>query len=91
MPTIYHRVRCEMVGRLSLFPPNLYARVRFCFAHTAHETARAARTWSSLRPQNWRAEDLIANLGQNMSRYREAILLVVPAKAGTQYSRDSTD
>ena len=38
-----------------MLPPNLYARVRFCFAHTAHETAGAARTRSSLRPHDWRA------------------------------------
>jgi hypothetical protein len=33
-----------------MLPLNLYARVRFLFAHFARETAGAARTRSSLRP-----------------------------------------
>ena len=37
-------------GRPECSPLNLYARVRICFVHIAHETAGAARTRSSLRP-----------------------------------------
>ena len=39
-----------------MFPLNLYAHVRFVLMHSAHETAGAARTRSSLRPLIFGAE-----------------------------------
>jgi hypothetical protein len=61
------------------------------FVHIAHETAGAARTRSSLRPLTIEGEEFPADLGRNVPREREAVSNVVPAKAGTQYSRDIND
>ena len=61
-----------------MFPLNLYARVRFLDAHFAHETAGAARTWSSLRPLIWEGGKLIAKLARMMRRDREAVFLNMP-------------
>ena len=52
-----------------MFPLNLYAHVRILLMHSAHETAGAARTRSSLRPLLFGAR-LFPNLGHMLSRER---------------------
>ena len=74
-----------------MLPLYLYARVHFLYAQAAHETAGAARTRSSLRPLNERAGKEDAKLGQFMSRGAVSYSVVIPAKAGIQYSRSSSD
>jgi len=61
------------------------------FDPIAHETAGAARTRHSLRPLTTEGGKLLAKLGRNASRECSRILGVVPAQAGTQYSRDADD
>jgi hypothetical protein len=62
------------------------------FAQIARETAGAASTRSSLRPQISRRANEDASLGQFMSRDREVILSRRhPRKRVIQYSRDVND
>jgi hypothetical protein len=56
-----------------MLPPNLYARVHLLLCATAHETAGAARTRSSLRPLIGEEGKRDANLGQVMPRDREPV------------------
>src|SRR4029078_7855019 len=73
-----------------MLPLDLYARVRISYYH-AHETAGAARTRSSLRPLFGEVAKITANLGRDASRECGRTFSVVPAKAGTKYSRDTDD
>src|ERR1700735_3854196 len=51
-----YRPSNHCAGKAGVFPLNLYAHVRFVLMHSAHETAGAARTRSSLRPLIFGAE-----------------------------------
>jgi hypothetical protein len=75
-----------------MLPLDLYARVRVFLCATAHETAGAARTRSSLRPLFSEGANEYANLGQNMSRDREVIFSCHHLRRRViQYSRGSID
>ena len=73
-----------------MFSAALYAHARNS-TYFAHETSGAARIRHSLRPLDFEGGKLLAKLGRNASRERSHISSVVPAKAGTQYSRDIND
>ena len=63
----------------------------FCFVLTAHETAGAARTRSSLRPV-FEGGKFLAKLGRNASRECEPTFSCRhPRRRVTQYSRDADD
>ena len=82
-----------------MLPPNLYARVQHIYAQTAHGTAGAARTRSSLRPRISRA-DKMQTSGKSCRENEDTHLvareevtprapywIVVPANAGTHTPR----
>ena len=74
-----------------MLPLYLYARVRVLSAQIAHETAGAASTRSSLRPLNERAGREEQTSGKACRENAASYSVVIPAKAGIQYFRDSGD
>src|ERR1700754_1895993 len=58
-------------------PPNLYAHVQHFVATSAHETAGAARTRSSLRPLFQRSKVFLQNSGRIAPRDREGVFSFV--------------
>ena len=73
-----------------MLPLNLYARVRFLFAQLARETAGAASTRSSLRPL-FLGGTKMQTSGAARREIANTYSVVIPAKAGIQYSRESSD
>jgi hypothetical protein len=63
--------------------------VHFLDAQAAHETAGAARTRSSLRPLNERRAKKTQSSGSSCRESAVSYSVVIPAKAGIQYSRSA--
>jgi hypothetical protein len=71
-----------------VFPLNLYAHVRFLLMHSAHETAGAARTRSSLRPLTFWGVRNLQTSGASCRENTDAYLFVIARlDRATQYSR----
>jgi hypothetical protein len=74
-----------------MLPLNLYARVRVFLCAIAHETAGAARTRSSLRPRFRERANEMQTSGAMRRENVASHAVVIPAQAGNQYSRGSSD
>ena len=69
-----------------MLPPNLYARVQHSYAQTAHETAGAARTRSSLRPRMQARANEMQDSDKSCRENADAHFSVILANAGIQYA-----
>src|SRR5215207_635009 len=70
-------------------PCMLVCRLLLCVL--AYETAGAASTRSSLRPLCLREQTKKQNSGRSCREIAKSYSVVIPAQAGIQYSRDSSD